>query len=101
MKTALFISLILTLNSPAEAPRPVVDKNSHRLVEVPAGEYPVGHREADTNPLRKVKLACYFIATAETTNAQFGAFIEATNYRTDAERLGHGKVFTVGMADWQ
>ena len=45
-------------------------------------------------------LAAYKIADAETTNAQFIAFVKATGYVSDAEKRGFGKVFTEGMPDW-
>lgn len=74
--------------------------NGHRLVIIPAGEYPVGTEGFEPNPFRTVSLGAYAIATTETTNAQFAAFVLATSYVTDAEKRGNGKVSLEGMADW-
>jgi len=76
-------------------------RNDHLFVMVPAGTYEVGSVEAVRNPERKTKLAAYGIATTETTNAQFAVFVRETNYVTDAEKLGTGKVALEGMADWE
>jgi sulfatase modifying factor 1 len=86
----------------AQAGRPPTcpGPNNHLLVLVPAGDYAVGSPDAPRNPARKVTLAAYAIATTETTNRQFAAFVAATRYVTDAERLGTGKVSLEGMADW-
>ncbi len=84
----------------AEAPPQQGGPNNHLLVIVPAGTYAVGSPDSLRNPARKVALAAYAIATAETTNRQFAAFVAATHYVTDAEKLGTGKVSLEGMADW-
>jgi len=74
--------------------------NGHRLVVIPAGQYVLGEKEHATNPRHTGKLGAFRISDAETTTAQFAAFVTATNYVTDAERRGFGKVFREGMADW-
>ena len=74
--------------------------NEHHLILVEAGSYRVGMPEYAPNPPRTVTLQAYWIAEAETTNAQFAAFVAATNYKTDAEKRGEGKVSLEGMADW-
>ena len=56
----------------------------HVWVQVAAGVYPVGSADHALNPSRSVELAAYEIADAETTNAQFARFVEATGYVTDA-----------------
>jgi sulfatase modifying factor 1 len=76
---------------------PVTDS---RLIRVPAGEYQIGAEGNQGNPPRRVTLSEFFIADAETTNREFGRFVAATGYRTDAERIGHGLVAREGMADW-
>ena len=74
--------------------------NGHRLVAILAGHFEVGRKEHAVNPLRTVRLRVFRIADAETTNAQFAAFVKATGYITDAEKRGTGKTFTEGMPDW-
>lgn len=88
------------LASIAWADEPKAGPNGHRMIAVPAGNYSVGGKNFAPNPLREIKLAAYFIADAETTNAQFAAFVKATDYKTDAEKRGQGRVALEGMADW-
>jgi formylglycine-generating enzyme len=74
--------------------------NGHMLVTVPAGKYRLGERGNALNPPHTATLRTFKIADAETTNAQFAAFVKATGYITDAERRGFGKTFHEGMDEW-
>jgi formylglycine-generating enzyme len=75
--------------------------NDHVLIVVPAGEYKLGAADTRTNPVHKAALKTIAIAEAETTNAQFAAFVKATAYQTSAEKDGGGMVFHEGMKDWE
>ena len=46
------------------------------------------------DPVREVEQDTFHISAFTVTNAQFGAFVEATGYRTDAENFGSSFVFT-------
>lgn len=70
------------------------------LVKVSAGSYWVGGEQAAANPRRKQWVKTFWIASTETTNREFAAFVEATGYITDAERSGYGLVSRPGMKDW-
>lgn len=50
-----------------------------------------GHPEE--RPVREVELAAYRIARCAVTIAEFAEFVDATGYRTDAERYGWSFVF--------
>jgi formylglycine-generating enzyme required for sulfatase activity len=91
---------IFVASLPAEEITRAEGKNGHVFILVPAGSYQVGGAGSERKPLRTVKLESYAIAEAETTNAQFAKFIEATKYVTDAEKRGFGKVAVEGMPDW-
>lgn len=69
-------------------------------VRVPEGDYWVGERGHPRNPLRKVHLRPFRIGVTEVTNAHFARFVEATGYRTWAERKGYGMTFHEGLDDW-
>ncbi|MFT3825656.1 MAG: SUMF1/EgtB/PvdO family nonheme iron enzyme [Chitinophagaceae bacterium] len=71
------------------------------FVLVPAGTYTVGKKGHSANPLRKVTVDSFRIATTETTNEQFAAFIKATGYRTDAERMHNAMVFEPGLNEFE
>jgi formylglycine-generating enzyme required for sulfatase activity len=97
---SLLSCLLLASTLLAEPPARITGKNGHVFIVVPAGSYEVGAKGHERNPLRTVTLKSYAIAEAETTNAQFAAFVEATGYVTDAEKRGTGKVALEGMPDW-
>lgn len=71
------------------------------FVQIPAGDYWVGQKGHQVNPLRKVHVNSYYIAVTEITNRQFDAFIQATGYRTDAERLHNAMVFEPGLKEFR
>lgn len=50
--------------------------------------------QADGEARRRVRLRRFGISRSAVTNQQFAAFVEATGYRTDAERFGWSYVFT-------
>ena len=66
----------------------------HRFVLVPAGPFPMGSDEGleGERPVHTVELDDYWIAKFPVTVGQFRAFVEATDYVTDAER---------GQGSWQ
>ncbi len=68
--------------------------NGHRFVLVPSGPFPMGSDEGleGERPVHTVELDDYWIAKFPVTVGQFRAFVEATEYVTDAER---------GQGSWQ
>ncbi|WP_233581243.1 formylglycine-generating enzyme family protein [Acidipila sp. EB88] len=50
-------------------------------------------------PVRTVQLDPFYIDTASVTNAAFAQFVEATNYRTEAEHFGWAFVFVGDLVD--
>lgn len=75
------------------------------LKRVPAGEFRMGSSDADKSareqekPQHTVYLDEYLIGQYPVTVSQFAAFVEATGYRTTAERMGSGLVFA--GAEWK
>ncbi|MEE8433908.1 MAG: formylglycine-generating enzyme family protein [bacterium] len=63
-------------------------------VRVPGGSYRMGDPagEPDERP-REVRVRPFTLMRHEVTNRQFAAFIDASGYRTDPERSGHGWVW--------
>jgi formylglycine-generating enzyme len=55
------------------------------------GEY--GYPQDGEGPAHEVELAPFAISRCAVTNAQFGAFVEATGHRTEAETFGWSFVF--------
>jgi sulfatase modifying factor 1 len=86
--------------SAGEPPQKLQGPNGHQLILVPAGKYALGAADSLRNPPHESELKAFAIAEAETTNAQFAAFVKATHYKTSAEKEG-GMVFQEGMDDWK
>ncbi len=77
--------------APADPPR--------EWCEIPAGTFTMGNDGPDAvpgdgeGPTRRVTLGALRIGATTVTNAEFAAFVRATRYITDAERLGRSFVF--------
>ncbi len=79
--------------------RPEPAPSSNGAVELPGGAFlmgapPNGQPDQDgEGPVREVTLKPFAIDVHAVTNAQFAAFVEATDYVTEAERFGWSFVF--------
>src|SRR5690606_38473145 len=66
---------------------------------IPGGDFLMGSSDADgwaadgEGPVRKVQLQPFYIDACCVTNEQFNAFVNATGYKTEAERFGWSFVF--------
>lgn len=71
----------------------------HDEVEIAGGAFEMGdafdegYREDGELPVHRVEVAPFRIDVHHVTNAQFGAFVQATGYVTEAERFGTSAVF--------
>jgi len=72
------------------------------MVLVPGGEFLMGADDgyADERPVHPVLVEPFWIDRTEVTIAQFRRFVEATGYRTEAERLGWSGAFVAAQAQW-
>ena len=67
------------------------------LVLIPAGEFTMGSADGQPNerPTHRVRItAPFYLGKHEVTQAEFRRFVEATHYKTTAERDGGTKVWT-------
>ncbi|MEZ4919365.1 MAG: SUMF1/EgtB/PvdO family nonheme iron enzyme [Saprospiraceae bacterium] len=73
---------------------------SDNMVLIQGGAFPMGSRdgEDDEKPLHSVNLSYYYLGKYEVTVAEFKAFVDDTQYRTDAEK-GDGSFIWNGT-DW-
>lgn len=72
------------------------------LVLIPAGEFTMGSANGQPNerPEHRVLLTeSFYLGQHEVTQEQFRRFVEATKYKTTAERDGGAKVWTDGRWD--
>ena len=68
-------------------------KDASVMIAVPAGEFIMGSEKwAAEQPPQRIYLDNYFIDKYLVTNKQFRQFVDETNYVTDAEKDGSGKV---------
>lgn len=68
---------------------------------IPAGTYQVGEKNNMQNPLRKVSINSFYIATCEVTNGEFEKFIHSTGYITEAEQFKDALVFEPGLEEFR
>ena len=54
---------------------------------------PVRNRRDGEDPVRRITVSPFSIATTTVTNREFAAFVEATGHVTEAERFGWSFVF--------
>jgi len=85
----------------AGAAQPVAGPNGHRLIAIPAGLYSLGDATHPLNKPHKLETPGFFISDAETTNAQFAAFVKATGYQTIAEKNGWSLSSQEGAGEWE
>jgi sulfatase modifying factor 1 len=84
---------------PIAAPHRSDDAPAPPLVALPGGDFRMGSDAHDgfaadgEGPARPVRLSAFAIAPTTVSNAEFAAFVRATRYVTDAERLGGSFVF--------
>ena len=90
---ALLTLVVLVLlagcgEKPARKATKCVGLAKNTMVWIPAGSFAMGDdpREPEEGPPRKVTLKGFWIQAHEVTNAEFAAFVQATGYRTIAER---------------
>ena len=75
--------------------------SAEHFVLVSAGQYIIGKAGHMVNPRHKVRVGSYYIAQYETTNRAFAAFVAATSYVTDAERMHDALVFRPGLKEFE
>ena len=68
------------------------------MVHVPGGEFAMGSERfyPEEAPVRRVRVGSFWMDASPVTNAQFAAFVEATDYTTFAEKAPDPKDY-VGM----
>lgn len=91
-RTGAAVCLVVAWMSHARAEEITEPKTGIRLVRVAAGEFEMGSPDKEKGrrqdePLRRVRITHdYYIGQYEVTRGQYRRFVEATGYRTDAER---------------
>jgi formylglycine-generating enzyme required for sulfatase activity len=70
-------------------PPPVPPEAIPQLVRVPGGSFAMGSdaKRPNERPTHMVEVASFEIGIYEVSNREFDAFVNATGYKTDAERL--------------
>jgi sulfatase modifying factor 1 len=110
-----------TAGSTGETGRPGREAPSRAgMIYLPGGAFLMGTDDREgfpadgEGPVRRVRVKPFYVDPTAVTNDQFGAFVRATGYRTEAERIGWSYVFhhfltprargkvmgTVGGAPW-
>ncbi|WP_203737267.1 formylglycine-generating enzyme family protein [Actinoplanes italicus] len=91
----------------AAAPTPVPGMGGHAIeqVPVPGQTFAMGDAHDDgvrgdgEQPVHEVRIPPFTIDATSVTVADFRAFVDATGFRTDAERFGWSAVFHLAVTD--
>lgn len=76
-----------------------------RMIHIKGGSFLMGTESADgfpadgEGPIREVLVDDFYISPYTVTNAEFQAFVDATNYVTESERFGWSYVFHLQVSD--
>jgi formylglycine-generating enzyme len=67
------------------------------------GEIMMGSKDGLPNerPVHKVKIEPFYIDKSPVTVAKFRRFVEATNFKTEAEKFGDSGVFNLEKQNWE
>jgi len=71
------------------------------FVLIKQGIYTIGKKGHGVNPQHEVSVNDFYISKTETTNEEFKKFVEATKYKTDAERRKNAMVFKPGLKEFE
>src|SRR6185503_11003814 len=80
---------------------PLSAQTDSDFVLIKKGTYTVGKKGHSLNPQRNVSVNDFYISKTETTNKEFKKFIDATGYKTDAEKLKNAMVFKPGLKEFE
>ena len=93
-RTFTTLSLVFFINS-------LSAQTDSDFVLIKKGIYTIGKKGHLLNPQRKVSIDDFYISKTETTNEEFKKFVDATGYKTDAERLKNAMVFKPGLKEFE
>ena len=75
------------------------------MVPIHGGNFAMGSAGGmvgpDEGPVHTVAVKSFWMDRTEVTVAQFQKFVDATHYRTDAEKFGWSGIFSVADARWE
>ena len=61
----------------------------------------MGEKNNVQNPLRKIRVSSFYVATHELTNSEFEKFVHSTGYITKAEQFKDALVFEPGLEEFR
>ena len=99
---ALLLGLLVGAG-PATRPSPPAAGDAHvDMVRIPGGVFNMGTNDVFPyeGPVHEVCVRSFWMDRHEVTVGQFAAFVRATGYKTDSERLGWSGVFVPAKHEW-
>lgn len=77
-------------------------ESDKKMVFIKGGEFLMGsdHGMSHEKPVHKVSVKSFWMDSHEVTVAEFAEFVEATGYKTEAEKFGWSGVFDLETKEW-
>src|SRR5262249_30507351 len=88
--------------SQAEATAGTSANARFEMILLSGGSFSMGNDEMPfEGPVHKVEVKPFWIDVYEVTTGSFAKFVDATGYKTDAERIGWSGVFDIKSGEWK
>ena len=89
-----------TQPAPAQIPDTRANVDPLGLVLIPGGTFQMGSNDYEADkPVHSVTVSDFYLSKYEVTVADFKAFVDATGYRTDADKVGSSWVVVVNQKE--
>jgi len=97
-----FVLIAVAFVFSCASPRKVELKRANGMVLIPAGSFEMGTNDAMPfeGPVHPVSVKAFWIDEHEVLVSEFRQFVEATAYKTEAEKFGWSAVFDMRSGEW-
>lgn len=106
IKLLIAIGVLLFVQGCQKTSEPIETKikpeSKDGMILIPAGTFEMGAKDGMEfeSPVHTVKISAFWMDEHEVTVAEFTKFVEATGYKTEAEKFGWSGVFDVEQGGW-
>ncbi len=98
----IYLSLLFIQGCQNTTPNQTKLESKDGMLLIPEGSFAMGTTDgmAHESPVHQVKIDSFWMDEHEVTVAEFAKFVEAVNYKTEAEKFGWSGVFDIETSRW-